>query len=87
VIYAKKKLKQIKMEENNNIKNITIDELAGMVQKGFEETAKKIDMDASFKIVNDRLDKIENILIKQQNEKIERLEERMHRIEEALIIK
>ena len=68
-------------------KNITTDELAAMVQKGFEETAKKIDMDASFKTVNDRLDKIENILIKQQNERIERLEERMHKIEDALIIK
>jgi hypothetical protein len=68
-------------------KNITIDDLAAMVQKGFEETAKKLDMETGFKTVNDRLDKIENILIKQQNERIERLEERMHRIEEALVIK
>lgn len=75
------------MQDNNNNKSITIDDLAVMVQKGFEETSKKLDMDTNFKIVNDRLDKIENILIKQQNEKIERLEERMHRIEEALVIK
>ena len=67
--------------------NITIDDLVAMVQKGFTETAKKIDMEAGFKTVNDRLDKIENVLIKQQNDKIERLEERMHRIEEALVIK
>ena len=35
-------------------KNITIDDLAGMVQKGFEETAKKDE-------VNERFDKIEII--------------------------
>lgn len=74
-------------EENNNIKNITTDDLAVMVQKGFAETAKKLDMEAGFKTVNDRLDKIENILIKQQNDKIEKLDERMHKIEEALAVK
>ena len=68
-------------------KNITIDDLAVMVKKGFDETAKKIEMEAGFKTVNDRLDKIENILIKQQNDKIERLEERMQKIEEALAVK
>ena len=41
--------------------NITIDDLVAMVQKGFTETAKKIDMEAGFKTVNDRLDKIENV--------------------------
>lgn len=66
---------------------ITTDELAAMINKGFNETAKKAEMDLGFKEVNMRLDKIENILIKQQNDKIERLEERMHKIEEALIIK
>ncbi|HLD38211.1 MAG: hypothetical protein US35_C0013G0002 [Parcubacteria group bacterium GW2011_GWA2_37_10] len=75
------------MEENNNIKNITIDDLAAMVQKGFAETAKKLDMDVGFKSVNERLDKIENVLIKQQNDKIERLEQRMQKIEDALVIK
>ncbi len=60
--------------ENGNIKNITIDELAAMVKNGFDNMDK-------------RFDRIENILIKQQNDKIERLEERMHRIEEALVIK
>lgn len=46
-------------------KNITIDELAEMinnsfdsVQKKLDETAKKADMDAGFKAVNERLDKI-----------------------------
>ncbi len=54
--------------------NITIDELAVMVKNGFDAMDK-------------RFDRIENILIKQQNDKIQKLEERMHKIEEALIIK
>ncbi|MFH1967918.1 MAG: hypothetical protein ABIJ84_00860 [bacterium] len=62
------------MEENNNIKNITTDELAVMIKNGFDAMDK-------------RFDRIENILIKQQNDKIERLEKRMERIEEALVIK
>lgn len=60
--------------------NITIDELASMVQKGFNETAKKADMDAGFKAVNERLDKLES-------DRIEKLEKRMERLEEALVIK
>ena len=63
-------------------KNITIDELAIMVQKGFDETAKKEDMDAGFARVDEkfeevykRLDRIENILIKQHEQRISRLEE------------
>jgi len=66
-------------------KNITINDLAVMVQKGFSDT--KSGMESGFEEVNKRLDKIENILIKQQNERIELLEERMHRLEEALALK
>jgi len=39
--------------------NITINDLAIMVAKGFEETAKKADMDRRFDGVNARLDKLE----------------------------
>lgn len=59
-------------------KNVTIDDLAVMVQKGFEATDKK--MEAGFKSVNERLDKL-------QNDRIEKLERRMERLEEALVIK
>lgn len=66
-------------------KNITINDLAIMVQKGFDATGKDIEgvrkeVRDGFKAVNDRLDKLEN-------KRIEKLEERMHRIEEALVIK
>jgi uncharacterized protein YqgV (UPF0045/DUF77 family) len=60
--------------ENGNVINITTDELAVMVKNGFDAMDK-------------RFDRIENILIKQQNDRIERLEKRMERIEEALVIK
>jgi len=70
------------MEENN--KSVTIEDLAVMVQKGFtdvtEKMATKLDMEAGFKEVNERLDKL-------QNDKIEKLEERMQKIENALAIK
>lgn len=66
-------------------KKITIDGLALMIGKGFTGTDKKFGamdkkMDAGFKAINERLDKF-------QSDRIEKLEERMHRIEEALIIK
>jgi len=43
-------------------KNITIDELAVMVQKGFNETAKKTDMELKFKEIDRRFDKVETRL-------------------------
>lgn len=66
-------------------KNITINDLAVMVGKGFAGVDKKFE--EMSKDMNKRFDRIENILIKQQNDKIAKLEERMNRIEEALVIK
>ena len=58
-------------------KNITIDELATMVQKGFGEVtnqmAKKSDMELGFKEVNKRLDKIENLVLANHKKRIEKL--------------
>jgi len=56
------------------IVNDTVDGLALMVGKGFADVDK-------------RFDRVENILLKQHNDKIEKLEKRMHRLEEALAIK
>ncbi len=64
--------------ENENVKNITTDELAVMIQNSFAATDKKIE--TGFKAVNERLDKL-------QSERIEKLEQRMKRIEDALVIK
>ncbi len=68
-------------------KKITIDDLAIMVQKGFEETAKKADIDKRFDEVDKRFDRIENILLKQHSDRIEKLELEMMRLKEALVIK
>jgi len=65
-----------------NGKNITIDELAAMVQEGFANTASKLDMESGFKSVNERLDRLEK-----QNQRMDNLEQRMKRIEDALVIK
>ena len=72
-------------------KNITIDHLAGMVNKGFEETNKKMErgfkeVDKRFDIVDKRLDKIENVLLRQHSEEIEYLKRRVGKLEDALAI-
>ena len=66
-------------------KIITIENLAGMVKRGFDGTDKKIER--GFKKVNTRLDRIENFNLKQHSQKIEFLEKRISRLEEALAIK
>jgi archaellum component FlaC len=69
-------------------KEVTIDDLAMMVQRGFMETAKKIDLDSLSKSVdkrfNDvdkrfdrmdkRFDKIEKLILSEHKERIEKLE-------------
>jgi len=66
-------------------RKITIEDLARMVKKGFDGTDNKIEK--GFKEVNIRLDRIENFILKQHSQKIEFLEKRIHRLEEALAIK
>ena len=41
--------------------NITIEDLARMVKNGFEETAKRNEVNSRFDIVENRLDKIEKL--------------------------
>ena len=71
--------------------NITIDDLAVMVQKGFEETAKKADMDLKFeqvgnefKEVNKRFDKIEKLILADHKKRIEKLEDEIKEIKGSL---
>jgi hypothetical protein len=51
------------------------------IEKGFDETDKRLDK------IDIRLDRIENFLLKQHSIKIETLEKRIDRLEEALAIK
>jgi len=64
---------------------ITMENLALMIGKGFSGVDEKFEdvkkeMSAGFKAVNERLDKL-------QNDRIEKLEGRMQKLEEALAIK
>ena len=78
-------------------KSITIDKLATMVQKGFNEVtdkmATKLEMENGFRKVNKsfdeidkRLDKIENTILEQYANRIKYLEERVRKLEDALAI-
>jgi len=60
----------------------TIDDLARMINEGFKSTASKEDIQR----VEVRLDRIENLLIEEQMRKIENLEARMKRLEDALAV-
>ncbi|MEK7665060.1 MAG: hypothetical protein AAB361_02890 [Patescibacteria group bacterium] len=73
--------------------NITIDDLAIMVQKGFNETAKKADMDLKFeqvsrefKEVGERFDKIEKLILADHKKRIEKLEDEIKEIKGSLAL-
>jgi hypothetical protein len=61
---------------------ITIEKLAEMINEGFKSTASKEDIHR----VEVRLDRIESLLIEEQRRKIENLETRMTKLEDALAV-
>lgn len=72
-------------------KRIAMDDLVGMVKKGFDSvdknfknTASKTDVLSLEKKIDRRFDKVEKILIEEQNRKIERLESRVDYLENIL---
>lgn len=71
----------------NNEENVTIEELARMVAKGFEETAKAQEVNSRFDAVEKRLERIENLLIQEHRRRIERLESEMKEVRDALAMK
>jgi hypothetical protein len=62
--------------------NITIEQLAEMINEGFKSTASKEEIQR----VEVRLDRIENLLSEEQRRKIENLETRMKTFEDALAV-
>lgn len=63
-------------------KKMTIEDLAVMVKRGFDETAKKEGVDKRFDEVDERFDKIdkrldhiENLILRDHVQRIERLED------------
>jgi predicted RNase H-like nuclease (RuvC/YqgF family) len=63
------------MHENNQ--DITHEELARMIARGFEETAKKAEVDTRFNAIEERLDRIERILLEDHRRRIEKLEDQI----------
>ena len=68
-------------------KEITIEVLARMIQKGFDETATKAEMKKGFNEVYKRFDKIENLILIDHKRRIERLEFEVKELKELLAIK
>jgi molecular chaperone DnaK (HSP70) len=66
-------------------KNITTNELARMVKKGFDDTTKE--MRSGFKQVNKRFDRIENLILVEHRTRIENLEKKVLKLEEILAVK
>ena len=68
-------------------KKMTIDDLAAMVKRGFDDTAKETvvdkrfyEVDKRFDEVDKRFDRIENILLRDHLNRIERLEDTVLRL-------
>jgi len=68
-------------------KNITIEDLAKMVQKGFLETAKKVEVDKRFDKIENNLERIEKLLIAEHRRRIEKLELDVRELKELLAVK
>lgn len=68
-------------------KNVTIEDLAMMVQKGFLETAKRDEVNERFDRVEDRLESIEKLMLVDHRQRIEKLESKVKELEELLAVK
>jgi len=68
----------------------TIEGLAEMIQRtmaGKEDIKEfRAEVQQKFELVESRLDRIENLLIEEQRRKIENLETRMKKLEDALAV-
>jgi len=61
--------------------DITLEDLARMVQKGFEETAKEKEVNLRFNEIDERLDRIERILFWDYKNRIEKLEDQVKKLQ------
>ena len=59
-------------------KDTTLEDLAGMMKRGFD------DVDKRFDVVDERLDRIEKLLLADHKRRIERLEEEVKELKNAL---
>lgn len=71
-------------------KNATIEDLAAMVKRGFDETAKKRDVDLLKVDVHDikeRVENIEKLMLKQHGFQIQELWRHVKRLEDLFALK
>lgn len=68
-------------------KNITIENLAGMIQRGFSETAKRDEVGRRFDLIEGRLEKIEKLILADHKRRIEKLEIEVRDLKELLVVK
>ena len=72
-------------------KNVTIDDLAVMVQKGFDDVtdkmATKSEMNHRFDLADKRFDKIEKLILSDHRERIEKLETGLKELKDLLAFK
>ncbi len=68
-------------------KNVTINDLAVMVGKGFDGVDKRFDgVDKRFDAIDFRLDKIEKLILADHKRRIEKLEEEIKEINGLLAV-
>ncbi len=69
-------------------KNVTINDLAVMVGKGFDSVDKRFDgVDKRFDAIDFRLDKIEKLILADHKKRIERLETEVKELKELIAFK
>lgn len=66
-------------------KNVTTNDLANMVKRGFDDVTKE--MRSGFKQVDKRFDKIENLILIEHRSRIEKLEAEVKKLKEVLAVR
>lgn len=96
--YSNINMQKKKIKKLGKKKGITIDDLAMMVQRGFENTATKDYVDKHFDAIDKRFDavdkrldgidirlnRIENLLLRAHENRIEILEDKMRQVQTTL---
>ena len=79
------KIPATKQDVETAVEN-AMDKLALMINEGFKTTASKEDMTAMEDRLTTRLDRIEHLLLAKQEQRLNELEARMKKLEDALAV-
>lgn len=75
-------------KEKKTITSITLDDLAGMVKRGFDEMSTRFAaVDERFNRVDKRFDRLENLILPDHQRRIEHLEVDMKRMKDIFALK